>query len=412
MKAGILTGDEKLKEEIARNAADSPEEEWAFYDRADEAFAAVRNETFDYFIISDRFFDYEGLSEWVENAGELQPAMKIIVLLSNRHDARVNEQFLKLCLSLGLRFVLPGRTLSGVAQSIRECVGGRPAGPPQSGSANRLIVFVGTTPNIGTTLVCFGIAVRLALMTEQRVGYLCLNLKSSKLHRYLGRDEPRATLDGMRADLKALCLTPERLLQYCESVREAPRLRVLFGNQIREQAEYFTPEEIEHLLDVATEAFDVCIVDTSAYWDNAATVCSLMRADRRIAVTTQELAHFQEDLQRWLKTVAPLFGISPSSFDLIVTQVEKGTFARGIRVKDIRRETQMPIIGEIGMHSNVRDVLNEGRLMEMLTGSNAIAKELADVCGKLVTLCGFAPAPAAPRRLKGGRWRLGTTGNV
>lgn len=410
MRAGALINDERLQEEIVR-LPDWKSEEWTFYGQAEEAGRALAEGRFDYFVVSDRPFDEAGLSEWIEEAKERQPRMEIVVLLTNRHDARMNERFLQLCLAHGVRYVHPGRSLASVVDGIGECIRGD-SEPRQAAPHNQLIVFVGSTPNIGTTLVSFGTAVKLAAETEQSVGFLCLNLKSSKLHRYLGQDEPQATLDALRADLRAQSLTPDRLLQYCGTIREAPRLRVLFGNQIREQAEYFAPEEIEHLLGVARAAFDVCIVEVSAYWDNAATVCCVLRADRRIAVTTQELAHFQEDLQRWLKTVAPMYGIAPTSFDLVVTQLEKSAPFRGIRTKDIRKETQMPVIGEVGRHANVRDYLNEGRLMELLTGSHPLSRELAAVGNTLITVCGFPRIAAPAKRGRIGKWGLGATGSI
>jgi hypothetical protein len=266
-----------------------------------------------------------------------------------------------------------------------------------------LVVFVGSTPNIGTTVVSFGTALQLARETRHMVGYLCLNLKSSKLYRYLGRDESISALDDMRADLRSRSLTPERLLQYCETLPEVPRLRILYGNRVREQAEYFTPEEIEHLLEAARRAFDICLVEVSAYWDNAATVCAVLRADRRIAVTTQELSHFQEDLQRWLKTVAAMYGVEASSFDLVVTQREKSGLLQDIRLKDIRREAGMQIIGEIQRHAQLGEYLNQGRLLELLNGPHAINRELSGVTQTLITLCGLMRQPVPAKR----GWRKG-----
>ena len=71
-----------------------------------------------------------------------------------------------------------------------------------------IIAFVGTTPNIGTTVTALAAACRISQECGQSVGYLCLNLKSSKIHRYVGVDSPSATLDSLRPELKTDSLHP------------------------------------------------------------------------------------------------------------------------------------------------------------------------------------------------------------
>ena len=53
-----------------------------------------------------------------------------------------------------------------------------------------LIAFVGTTPNIGTTTAAYAAACRIAELTGLPAAFLCLNLKSAKIHRYVGADHP------------------------------------------------------------------------------------------------------------------------------------------------------------------------------------------------------------------------------
>jgi MinD-like ATPase involved in chromosome partitioning or flagellar assembly len=291
--------------------------------------------------------------------------------------------------------------LNGLTEEICRFVTGLADNSHAEPMRNQLIALVGSTPNIGTTTIAFGLAVRLALDSTQTIGYLCLNLKSSKLHRYTGKDEPRFTLDGLRADLRSNNLKQDKLLKVCETFRTVPRLHVLYGNQIREQADYYTPDEIEQLLEVARKAFDLCLIDVNAYWDNAATVCGMIRADRRIVVTTRELTLFQEDIRRWIKPAASLYGMAPSSFDLIVNQ-SGGESRRGeIRLKDIRRETAMQPIGEISRHAGLHEYADEGRLLELLGGNHPINTELTWISDKLIALYGLPRAiPAMKPNLR------------
>src|SRR5690606_27140732 len=105
--------------------------------------------------------------------------------------------------------------------------------------------------NIGTTVAAFAAAYRIAEQSKLPVAYLCLHLKSSKLHRYLGLDEPEQTLDKLQPELRAFSLTSRKLQQSMYKVQKLPQLSVLFGNLNRDQAEFYLPQHIEHLLSVA-----------------------------------------------------------------------------------------------------------------------------------------------------------------
>lgn len=227
-----------------------------------------------------------------------------------------------------------------------------------------MIAFVGTTPNIGTSAAAFAAACRIAEESEVSVGFLCLNLKSAKTHRYLGVDEPAATLDSLRPELATQSLYPEKLLRSVHRSRRLPGVHVLFGNMLRDQAEFYATEEIDHLFAVAAQTFDIVVADVGAYWDNAATLCALRRASMRIVVTTGALSHFQEDGQRWVKQLSPLYGISAASFQGLVIQPPWGK--GGFHVKDICNELGVPLLGELALTEPLLAQLDCGTLDEWL----------------------------------------------
>ena len=202
----------------------------------------------------------------------------------------------------------------------------------------------------------------------------------------MGRDERVFSLDSLRAELKAQNLTSERLLQVCEPVREAPGLHVLFGNMLREQAEFFTAVEIEHLLRTARKAFDVCIVEVNAYGDNAATICGIVEADTRIVVTTGDIAHFQEDMNKWICQVGSVFGLQSHAFELIAVQMGKGGSSDSLSIKDIRKETQMHLIGSVSRHHDAIAILNRGKLIDMLQSGHLMQNEVSSIAQKLIEL--------------------------
>ncbi|MFC0212296.1 CpaE family protein [Paenibacillus chartarius] len=382
MKIALCVQDERLSEKLVpfRGAA---REQWDSFGSVEELCESSRNSDYEYIIVSDRLTDFDRLSETMETLREQNRKAKLLMLLSNHHQSSVNEQYLKLCLAHEASWVPPGRSIGAICDEVRRHIGGD--GDESSQSQRKIVLFLGSTPNIGTTTLAFGTAWRLAATTDHKVGYLCLNLKSSKLHRYMGRDSRINSLDVLRAELKSGTLPKERLLQYCEQVKEHPNLHVLYGNMLREQAEFFTAEEIEHLLETAREAFDVCIVDVNAYWDNAATLCGIIRADTRMLVTTGEITHFQEDMNRWTHTLGNIFGIKPDAFELIVTQCMPQAYG-GIRAKDICKETQMRVLAEVNRMPELFSAVNRGQLASVLEQSEELQANLEPIVQSVVLL--------------------------
>jgi septum formation inhibitor-activating ATPase MinD len=359
--------------------------EWEAFASPEEWFDISLYSSFSVMIVSDRLFTFYALEEWLKELQIQAPELKIIVLLSNYHDAAINDAYLKLCSKLQVDCILPGRGSAAIVQRIQDFIeGDRKEGASHSKSLGKLVCFVGSTPNIGTTISAFGTALALAQETSNRIGYLCLNLKSSKLHRYLGRDSHAFTLDGLRAELKAQSLTGDRLVQVCETLPEAPALSILYGNMLREQSDFFTPEEIEHLLRAAREAFDLCIVDVNAYWDNAATVCGILQSDLRVVATTSDIAQFQEDVSKWIGQVGSVFGLQAADFELIAVQMDKHKQSEGLTVKDIRKETQMRCIGLIHRHAEAVHYLNQGKLVDLLQQGQPIRAEVSSIVQRLI----------------------------
>lgn len=226
-----------------------------------------------------------------------------------------------------------------------------------------LVMFSGTTPNIGTTAVAFGTAVALAAGAADRsVMYLCLNLKSSKIGRYIGRAVSDAGLDVLRSDLKARTLTQDRLEKHAQMLKELPNLRVLTGNVQRAQAELYEPGDIEHLLQVAISTYDICIADCHAYWDNAATIVTALHASQKLLVTLPRLDAFQDDYHAWITETAGLFDLQPQQFELILSQT--GLYPDDYRTGEIQQVTGLPVAGTMAFDRQLAQEMQRGGLHE------------------------------------------------
>jgi MinD-like ATPase involved in chromosome partitioning or flagellar assembly len=397
MKIALCLQDERLEEELLTEAP-GEKANWSTFGSVDALCEASKGNSYEYIIVSDRLTDYDRLSDTLETLRERQRKAKLLMLLSNRHHGAINEQYMKLCLAHDCAWVPPGRTVKSICEEVRRHIDAE-CDTSGSGTRRKIVLFLGSTPNIGTTVLAFGTAWRLAATTDHRVGYLCLNLKSSKLHRYVGHDTDVPSLDRLRAELKSGYLRQERLLHYCEQVKDNPNLHVLYGNMLREQAEFFTSEEIEHLLETARSTFDVCIVDVNAYWDNAATLCGILRSDSRMLVTTGDIGHFQEDINRWLHSLGTVFGILPQSFDLILTQCDKEDQGQ-VGARDIRRETRMHVAAEVAYLPELRGALNRGKLGDLLKHSHELQAALAPIVNAIAVLHELRTKPEKRRK----RW--------
>lgn len=273
-----------------------------------------------------------------------------------------------------------------------------------------IAAFVGTTPNIGTTTAAFAAACRMAERTGKEVGFLCLNLKSAKIHRYLGLDIPPVTLDSLRPELSSASLTPQRLLRACISVPDEPKVHVLAGNLLRDQAEHYTMEETEHLLDAARQSFDFVFADGGCYWDNAATIGAVRAADSRVLCTTPALSHFQEDGNRWIRQISPLFGVQPEQYELLV--VQSNWMNGGYRMKEIEKEVGLAAIGEFRMNESFYRSLDRGQYHRWLKqdADGRVAMDMAT--DKLAARHGLTCKPVMKsqpwyRKLKAHRGELG-----
>ncbi|REE85375.1 hypothetical protein A8990_112104 [Paenibacillus taihuensis] len=259
--------------------------------------------------------------------------------------------------------------------------------PRRSAHRAPLLTFFGTTPNIGTTVTAFAAACRVAQYSGLSVGYLDLNLKSAKLHRFVGVDRPTATLDALRPELRTGTLTPDKLARSMYVSGAVPGLHMLFGNLLRDQAEFYAMEEIEHLLEAAEAAFDIVIADAGAYWDNAAILCALRRADRRLMATTGALSHFQEDGQRWVKQLSALYGIGIHDYEAIVIHQPWGK--GGFQVKEICKEMGVALLGEMALSQPMLSQLDRGTLDEWMMRSEQGKEAMKEPAQRMIAAYGL-----------------------
>lgn len=229
----------------------------------------------------------------------------------------------------------------------------------------QLLTFIGTTPNIGTTICALATAYRIVEVTECKVAFLCMNFKSSKLHRYFKIPAAQATVDELLPHLRSGSLTSTMFMNAMTISPSHPQLHVLLGNRYREMAEYFSDKDIERLITIARDHYDYVIIDCNAYWDNAGSLCSMQQADDIVLVTTNALSHFQEDAKSWYGTMSHSLGLNDKNVHALIIRQSK--HYSGFTVQEIENELQMKVIGDVQFPTSLFASLDEGELDYWLT---------------------------------------------
>jgi len=116
-----------------------------------------------------------------------------------------------------------------------------------------------------------------ALSSEgKRVVLLDFDLKTPSLALYFQSEDIIHTLDNILPFTAGLSLTPEILESNLQKFENFHYLR---GTNQPEQAFYLEIENLVHVIDVATEMFDYCIIDSHSIIDNVGTYVALDKAD-------------------------------------------------------------------------------------------------------------------------------------
>ncbi|MEH6988387.1 ParA family protein [Cytobacillus firmus] len=148
--------------------------------------------------------------------------------------------------------------------------------------SKRLVSFFGTHSGAGVSTTTLNLARSLSNKVEEKVLVLSLNSwdPSDYFYHYNGH-----YLNDLKVDLKTQNLTPARL---SEAVSHQNGFYHLAGNRDIKMQRFYHPYEIEHLIKVAQQLFDVILIDAGTHFDTAPTVQSYLSSNLRFLVTNQE----------------------------------------------------------------------------------------------------------------------------
>lgn len=187
---------------------------------------------------------------------------------------------------------------------------------PSSGAQGLVIAFIACKGGSGATVLAANFAYTVASEYGKKVALIDLDLESGDASAFLTDLRPKATVADVARQVDRL----DAKLLASSMLTVAPGLAVLPAPEDTEAEIAVTGQQIERLIDVAREAFDVVVVDVGRVFD-AVAVKALDQADA-ICPVVEDLVPYIRNAKRLLKSFRGL-GYPDGKVHLIVNRYDK-----------------------------------------------------------------------------------------
>lgn len=157
---------------------------------------------------------------------------------------------------------------------------------------SNIFVFYGSSSKVGTTITSQGVAEMIAENTNLKVLFMCL--AGTKGDYYL-KVEGSQTIEDITEKLKHRLLSEKRTLSNCTEINR--NLKVLLGNENIIKRRDLNPYDIENLLKLVKNNFDVIIIDTGSLIELGSTIGSLMQTKNRYLVVDDSMVGLTDFLE-------------------------------------------------------------------------------------------------------------------
>ena len=274
-------------------------------------------------LISDKILSFEDMHYARERFGE----HVIFYLLS---ASRAAQQVETMGHVNDINIIYPKQTAAQVLRYIESILR-----PRDNTEKNRVVAFCGTQPQVGVTSLALSVASRLGTLTGTKVGVLGLNPwnPGDFFIRYSGN-----YLDEFSTQLANKVLNSSQLLN---SMGKYNSFYYLAGNRsIKKQFKYYQ-EEINFLINLAKEVFDLLILDAGSHFDNAMSLEALANSDVTFLITNQQSCGYRAWTYSFEQIIEPL-GYKKSDFLLILNKYHEST--QLLTAKQIAQEYGLPFV--------------------------------------------------------------------
>lgn len=281
--------------------------------------------------------------EWVHQLKKRFITSKIILFLHDYSDPLDTILIKRLAERYGIHLAPPYLSVDEFEQYMKLILGLTDA--HTSPVLAPLIVGWGTSPRVGVTTILTHAAHRIAITSKKRVGMMDLNFRAPDLGNRLGIEESIKDFLLLQSDASAKMLTPQALRQSMIMSKKTPNLSFLLSSHRREYSALITADEIDELLKVARQTYDIVFVDVNSYPDNAATLRAVKQADERWVITDTNNSSYQTAWQDWYESVWEPYGLVLSDFGLVINNISVGK--EGTPSSAISKLMGIPLYGEL-----------------------------------------------------------------
>jgi pilus assembly protein CpaE len=285
-------------------------------------------------------------------------------------------------LSAGVDDVLlmPQRT-EAIAFAVHKASQARGA----DGDAGRGRVVTVFSPKGGTgkTVLSTNVAAYLAKRTRRRVLLIDLDLQFGDAAIMLGLDPERTMFDLVQDGGD---LDPGKLVAY--TTRHRSGLDVLVAPLLPEHAELVTEEKVMTLVEVAREAYDIVVVDTSPFFYGPM-LALLGPTDQLLMLCGLDVPTLK-NVRLSLRTLE-LLGFPPERTHLVLNRVVPDV---GVTVKDVEEALGLPVAFEVPNDPVVAPAVNRGAVPALKESESEFALAIGRVAAELDDT--LAPAPGEP----------------
>jgi pilus assembly protein CpaE len=233
----------------------------------------------------------------------------------------------------------------------------------------------------GKTVLATNIASYLASRSKKRVLLIDLDLQFGDAAIMLGLDPERTMFDLVQAGGD---LDPGKLVAY--TTRHRSGLDVLVAPMLPEHAELVTEERVVRLVEVAREAYDIVVVDTSPFFYGPM-LALLGPTDQLLLLCGLDVPTLK-NVRLSLRTLE-LLGYPPSRTNLVLNRVTPDV---GLTVKDVEEALGVRVAFEVPNDPVVAPSVNRGAVPALKEADSDFALAVARVAAALEPTLGAPQA--------------------
>lgn len=315
MRIALISNDAELHKEIVKN----------------DHFDVVITENlkgvgaFDVVIISDRIINYNELSIQFNTDTKEHQNRHLFYMLSNKYSYQAIDNIKSISKTINITIIPPKLSVSQIVNRVVEIVF-----PNISEKGKNIITFFGADSKVGTTMITQSTAEMLTKNTNAKIGLFFLNGNPS--NHYLKQRE-KMGLDDIKIKLFNNILTSDELISAC--VTEDKALYVLSGVESMLDIRHYHPEHIDSLLKLASEKFNLILIDAGSNLDSGLAIASLNSTSNRYLVTTQQEVA-RRSYERSERQILNLLDINSNDFMLIVNKyIKSNGILNATKIADI-----------------------------------------------------------------------------